>query len=379
MVKKKSIGGSAGGLKSKKATPIENLTILLNKKYGLNSFKSLKDIIANKSDVDSFLPTGILSVDYVLGGGLPVGRLIEVFGNPGSGKTSLSLQIASYWQKKFKYNIAIIDLERSYNLDYYKSLGLEPELTHRVQPELMTAECCLSMVYDIIENGLIKLIILDSVANLIPACELEDKMDVTSSKYATLARILSKVLKKIVVALDNNQVSLIAINQLRSKMGGIGIVNDITPGGKAMKFLSYTRLELKHRGLIRASDGNVSGSNVQLRTVKNRLFEPYVSRIVEMHYGKGFDFLNDIVRWAIELGVVIKNGAWYVFQDKSYYKSKLLRYLQENPQTQKKFIDQVVENMKIQRSAISARIDASNYAACAPEHTSKADAEILAE
>lgn len=326
---------------------------LFSEKYGEIIDKNLEDL--------KLFPSGNISFDYIIGGGVPEGKLIEIYGSPGSGKTTIALQIAATIQKKFKQFVSIIDIEQAKVASYWKALGINDELLFN-SPTPKTAEECMALILDLIESGIIKCIILDSIATLVPAAEYNLKEDATQNKMATLARVLSSSLKRIVSALHKHKVTLICINQLRSTMQSVGrFTLDTTPGGNALKFLSFMRIEMKRRE-YRKTGEDITGAIINVRAVKNRIASPFKKKQVEIYFGDGFDKFLDVINLSEELEIVKKKGAWYYMDDAPLGQKKILyKKLKNNEDELFTKISNIIIEKLNNTSSNRFKLDIDNY------------------
>ncbi|MDT2945343.1 recombinase RecA [Lactococcus lactis] len=251
------------------------------------------------------LASGILSLDMAMGiGGYPKGRLIELFGAESSGKTTVALQAVAETQKSGGY-VAYIDAENSLDIEYAENLGVKSESLIFAQPD--TGEEAFYMLNEFVKTGALDLIIVDSVAALTPASEI-DGVTIPGQQ----AKMMSEQLSKLVSKVNQTKTVIIFINQVRSTMRGIFTNKETTPGGSALKFYSSVRIEVKSGEKIK--DGiDTIGKKTTLHTVKNKVAAPYKKPTVINIFGEGFVQEIDIVTSAIQVGVVTKLGEWYSF------------------------------------------------------------------
>lgn len=251
------------------------------------------------------LPTGILSLDCAIGiGGYPKGRLIELFGAESSGKTTVALQAVAETQKSGGY-VAYIDAENSLDIEYAENLGVKSESLIFAQPD--TGEEAFYMINEFVKTGAFDLIVVDSVAALTPASEI-DGVSIPGQQ----AKMMSEQLSKLVSKVNQTKTVIIFINQVRSTMSGLFLNKETTPGGSALKFYSSVRIEVKSGEKIK--DGiDTIGKKTTLHTVKNKVSAPYKKPSVINVFGDGFSQEIDVVTLAIQMGVVKKMNEWYSF------------------------------------------------------------------
>lgn len=257
------------------------------------------------------ISTGSFEVDKALRiGGLPRGRVIELYGEPSGGKTTVALNVLAEAQRK-KLRCAFVDAECALDLDLVSGVGVNPEDLILVQPEY--GEQGLTVVKDLAASGELDVIVVDSVAALVPLKELEGEME--DMQVGLQARMMTKALRKMTKMLADNKVLLIFINQTRVKIGlSFGDPTD-TPGGKALKFFSSIRMDVRRIGSVKHGKDNIIGNRVKITVVKNKLAPPYGRAEVDLIFGKGFNKEGEILDIAAEANIVDRNGAWYSYDD----------------------------------------------------------------
>ena len=287
-----------------KKLAILKATESIEKKFGSNTI--LNDEGKAAQHVQA-LPTGILSLDCAIGiGGYPKGRLIELFGVESSGKTTVALQAVAETQKSGGY-VAYIDAENSLDIEYAENLGVKAESLIFAQPD--TGEEAFYMINEFVKTGAFDLIVVDSVAALTPASEI-DGVSIPGQQ----AKMMSEQLSKLVSKVNQTKTVIIFINQVRSTMSGLFLNKETTPGGSALKFYSSVRIEVKSGEKIK--DGiDTIGKKTTLHTVKNKVSAPYKKPSVINVFGDGFSQEIDVVTLAIQMGVVKKMNEWYLFND----------------------------------------------------------------
>jgi recombination protein RecA len=314
----------------------KDILSVINDSFGKGTILQLNDESIIEHD---FWPSGLCSVDYIMGGGLPKGRMVELYGHEGTGKTTLALQIAKSVLNICDTNkVVYIDTESSLNYEYCKKIGINFNKFFICQTQV--AEEVLNIIKKIIENKLANLIIVDSVASLIPESEIDN---INDFGIASLARILSSSLRKLSKILSDTQSTILFINQLRSNVTLFGSsVNDITCGGKSLKYYSSLRIEMTSSTKLKDTNNNIYGVSVNIKTTKNKFFPPFRVKTIELYYGTGFDPRVDFLNYCIENEVIIRNGSWYSIESENVAKGKeAILLLLNNP----KLIEQL--NLKI--------------------------------
>ncbi len=279
----------------------------IEKHFGKGSIMKLGERGAHVSiDV---IPSGSISLDAALGiGGFPRGRISEIYGQESSGKTTLALHVVAEAQKKGG-KAAFIDAEHALDPNYAQALGVNVEELLISQPDY--GEQALEIAEILVRSGAVDVIVIDSVAALVPKAELEGEMG--DSHMGLMARLMSQALRKLAGIVNRSNTSLIFINQVREKIG-IPFGNpETTPGGRALKFYSSIRAEVRRQSAIKQGDKTI-GNFVKVKIVKNKLAPPFREAILELIYGKGIDKIGDILDAAKKVGVLEQTGSWYSYQ-----------------------------------------------------------------
>ncbi|MEG0034233.1 MAG: recombinase RecA [Bacilli bacterium] len=279
----------------------------IEKLYGKGSVMKLGD--RPNTDID-VIPTGSILLDECLGvGGYPKGRIIEIFGPESSGKTTLSLHAIAECQKKGG-RCAFIDAEHAIDPEYAKHLGVDINELILSQPD--NGEQALDIVEMLAKSGVFDLIVIDSVAALVPKAELEGEM--IENQIGLHARLMSKALRKIAGTLSKAECTVIFINQLREKVGIIYGNPEVTTGGRALKFYSSIRLDIRRNEAIK-NGAEIAGNSVTVKVVKNKVAPPFKSCKFDIIYGEGISKEGELLDLASELGIVKKSGSWYEYKE----------------------------------------------------------------
>ncbi|MCD6228637.1 MAG: recombinase RecA [Candidatus Omnitrophica bacterium] len=282
----------------------------IEKQFGKGAIMRLGEGV--KLDVEA-IPTGIISLDKALGvGGLPRGRVIEVFGPEASGKTTLTLSIIAQTQKD-EGVAAFIDAEHAFDPTYAKIIGVNLEDLLISQPD--TGEQALEIVETLVRSNAVDLIVIDSVAALAPRAEIEGEMG--EAQIGLQARLMSQALRKLTAAISKSKTCVVFINQIREKIGVIFGSPEITPGGRALKFYASVRIDLRKVATITASDGKVLGSKVKAKIVKNKVAPPFKEAFFEIIYDEGVSKVGALIDAALAAGVIKKSGSWFSYKDKN--------------------------------------------------------------
>ena len=297
----------------------------ITKKYGQGSIMRLGD---NTSMQVSAIPTGSLSFDFALGiGGVPKGRIVEIYGPESSGKTTLALHIAAEAQK-MGGSAAFIDAEHALDPSYAQQIGVDIQDLLVAQPD--DGEQALEIAEALISSDAIDVIIVDSVAALVPKAEIEG--DMGQAMVGAHARLMSKALRKLSGAIAKSQCVLIFINQLREKVGVMYGNPEVTTGGKALKFYASVRIDVR-RGQQIKEKSEIIGNHTKCKVVKNKVAAPFKSAEFDIMYGEGISADGEIIDLGETLGIVTKSGSWYGYGGLRLGQGKdnAKLYLKENP------------------------------------------------
>jgi recombination protein RecA len=281
----------------------------VEKEFGKGSVMRLGDRKANLNV--EVIPTGIFSLDIALGvGGFPRGRIVEIFGPEGTGKTTLALEAIASTQRQGGKAL-FVDVEHAFSPEYAKNLGIDIDELIVSQPDY--AEQALEIIDTFVRSGAIDVCVLDSVAALVPKTELEG--DMGDSFMGVQARLMSQALRKLSGSISKSKTCMIFINQLREKIGVVFGNPEVTPGGRALKFYSSVRLDVRRIESISGEDNEQKGNRIRVRVVKNKVAPPYREAIVDLIYGQGISKEANLFDVAVDSGILKKTGSYYSYGD----------------------------------------------------------------
>ncbi|WP_303923677.1 recombinase RecA [Ureaplasma parvum] len=279
----------------------------LETKFAKSSYFIADEI---KDEKINTISTGSIHIDQITGiNGIPVGKITEIYGNESSGKTTIALQTIAECQKAGGTAV-LLDLEGSFDINYAKSLKVD--LTKLIITQPQTGEQAFDMIETLIKTNSIDLIVVDSVAAMVPESEYQANMN--EALMGAHARLMSKGLRKIQPLINKSKTAIIFINQLREKINTFFGNPEMTTGGKALKFYASLRIETKKADLIKEGISKI-GIKTKVTTVKNKLAPPLQTCFIDIFFGSGFDYNNEIIDFAIQYGILKKNGSWFYFND----------------------------------------------------------------
>ncbi len=335
-----------------KSKALQSVLSQIEKQFGKGSIMRMNDTqVANDIQVIS---TGSLSLDLALGvGGLPKGRIVEIFGPESSGKTTLSLSVVAQAQKNNGV-CAYIDAENALDVVYAKKLGVKVDDLLISQPD--TGEQALEIVDMLVRSGSVDVIVVDSVAALTPRAELEGEMG--DSHMGLQARLMSQALRKLTANINRTNTLVIFINQIRMKIGVMFGSPETTTGGQALKFYSSIRLDIRRSGAIKKGE-EITGSETKVKVVKNKVAPPFKQAEFEILYGEGISRNSELLELGVLNGFVEKSGSWYSYNGQKIGQGKdnCREYLNEHPEISQELENKIrnFSGIKIHEIPISER------------------------
>ena len=299
----------------------------IEKAYGKGAIMKLgKD--AGNTDIE-VIPTGCLSLDLALGiGGLPRGRMVEIYGPESSGKTTVALHAVAQAQKLGGVT-AFIDAEHALDPVYAKNLGVNLDELYVSQPD--TGEQALDIVDALVRSSAIDMIVVDSVAALTPKAEIEG--DMGDSHVGLQARLMSQALRKLTAIVNKSKTCVVFINQLREKVGVMFGNPEVTPGGKALKFYASVRIDVRKKDVLKDSEG-AAGNRTRAKVVKNKLAPPFRQAEFDIMFGEGVSQEGCLIDLGVQYDVIKKSGAWFSYNDTKVAngREKMRQFLKDNPE-----------------------------------------------
>ena len=328
------------GENTEKKKALEMAMSQIEKQFGKGSVMKLGEFKAMEIEA---IPTGALSLDIALGiGGVPRGRIIEVFGPESSGKTTLALHIVAEAQK-MGGEAAFIDAEHALDPVYAKKLGVDIDNLIVSQPD--TGEQALEITESLVRSGALDVIVVDSVAALVPKAEIDG--DMGDSHMGLQARLMSQALRKLAGAINKSKTVLIFINQLREKIGIMFGNPETTTGGRALKFYASVRMDIRRIENIK-QDGEVRGNRVRVKVIKNKVAPPFREAEFDVMYGEGISKVGNVLDMAVNLDIIQKAGSWFSYNGDRVGQGRenVKKYLKENPDILEEVEQKVRDNFQ---------------------------------
>lgn len=328
--------------KDKRQQALEAAMKQIEKQYGKGAIMRLGDEAERNIDVS---PTGSLALDIALGiGGYPKGRIIEIYGPESSGKTTLALHAIAEVQKLGGF-VAFIDAEHALDPKYARALGVDIDNLILSQPD--TGEQALEITEALIRSGSVDMVVIDSVAALVPEAEINGEMG--DSHVGLQARLMSQAMRKLSGVISKANSTAIFINQIREKVGVMFGSPETTPGGRALKFYSSVRLEIRRSEQIKSAT-DIIGNKANIKVVKNKVAPPFKTASIDIIYGQGISKTGELVDLASETDIIQKSGAWFAFNNEKIGQGRenAKQFLADHPETFKEIQKRVLEHYQIQ-------------------------------
>lgn len=345
---------------SEKLKALDAALAQIEKQYGKGSVMKLGDK-GNSMDVET-VPTGALSLDLALGlGGIPKGRIIEIYGPESSGKTTVTLHMVAEVQKRGGI-AGFIDAEHALDPAYARNIGVDIDNLYISQPD--NGEQALEITETMVRSGAVDIVVVDSVAALVPKAEIDG--DMGDSHVGLQARLMSQALRKLTAAISRSNCIVIFINQLREKVGVMFGSPETTTGGRALKFYASIRLDIRRIESLKMG-GEIVGNRARIKVVKNKIAPPFKEAEFDIMFGRGISREGDVLDLAANTGIVVKSGAWYSYNDAKIGQGRenTKQYLTEHPQILDEIENKVREKFGLSPSTQSTK----------PSDTAQAPAE----
>ncbi len=323
-------------MNEEKLKALDAVLAQIEKAYGKGAIMKLGSNAGN-TDIE-VIPTGCLSLDLALGvGGLPRGRMVEIYGPESSGKTTVALHAVAEAQKMGGI-AAFVDAEHALDPVYAKKLGVNLDELYVSQPD--TGEQALDIVDALVRSSAVDIIVVDSVAALTPKAEIEG--DMGDSHVGLQARLMSQALRKLTAIVNKSKTCVVFINQLREKVGVMFGNPEVTPGGKALKFYASVRIDVRKTDILKDTDG-AAGNRTRAKVVKNKLAPPFRQAEFDIMYGEGVSQEGCIIDLGVQYDVIKKSGAWYSYNDNKVAngRERMRQFLKDNPELAKEMEEKI--------------------------------------
>ncbi|MCI8734952.1 MAG: recombinase RecA [Clostridia bacterium] len=332
-------------MNEEKLKALNSTIAMIEKQYGKGAIMKLGENSVN-GDIE-IIPTGCLSLDLALGvGGVPRGRIMEIFGPESSGKTTVALHIIAETQRMGGV-AAFIDAEHALDAQYARALGVDTNELYLSQPD--TGEQALDICESLVRSSAVDIIVIDSVAALTPKAEIEG--DMGDSHVGLLARLMSQALRKLTAITNRSKTCVIFINQLREKVGVMFGNPETTPGGKALKYFASLRLDIRKADALKG-DGGIIGNRTKCKVVKNKVAPPFKVAEFDIIYGEGISQEGCLIDLGVEYGILSKSGSWFNYNDDKLAqgREKLREHLRQNPELKSELESKIREAHKVAQS-----------------------------
>jgi recombination protein RecA len=342
------------GMNSEKSKALEAAVGAIEKQFGKGSIMRLGK--GGVPDPIETVSTGALSLDIALGiGGLPRGRIVEIYGPESSGKTTLTLHVVAEIQKAGGV-AAFVDAEHALDVVYAKKLGVNIDDLLVSQPD--TGEQALEIVDMLVRSGAVDIVIVDSVAALTPKAEIEGEMG--DSHMGLQARLMSQALRKLTGTISRSNCSVVFINQIRMKIGVMFGNPETTTGGNALKFYSSVRLDVRKIASIKQSEEEVVGNRTRVKVVKNKMAAPFRQAEFDIMFGKGISRSGDVLDLAVAKDIVAKSGSWFSYKEERIGQGRenAKEYIEARPDMMRKIEDEVLKAYGVSRNNAKVEADA---------------------
>ena len=334
----------------------------IEKSYGKGAVMKLGE--ASKNTELSVIPTGCMELDIALGvGGLPRGRIIEIYGPESSGKTTVALHVIAEAQK-LGGAAAFVDAEHALDPTYAKALGVDIDNLYVSQPN--TGEEGLEITEQLVRSGAIDIVVVDSVAALVPKAEIDGLMG--DSHMGMQARLMSQALRKLAGVINRSNAVVIFINQLREKLVGYGNP-EVTPGGKALKFYATIRIDIRGSEKFKTGD-EIVGNKVKIKVVKNKVAPPFKVAEVEIYYGEGISKSASLLNMASQLDIIVKSGSWFSYNGE---------HIGQGRDNARKYLEEHTDVMEEVKQKVYKAYKVGEYAGMEDEDTAEEDAAKISE